>query len=121
MSSSSSKSSLDSGRRLPPLPEIGGSGGTVSGEPLFGSAGRAPAGVDGGTGGGVTDADGVAPTSRSPLADGATAGAGARPREPGGRPGGEPPAAAPPPPGPPRAGGAPAAPRPARPPPAQPP
>src|SRR3954470_1009826 len=73
MSSSSSKSSLDSGRRLP-LPEIGGSGGTVSGEPEAGTAGRAPAGVDGGTGGGVTDADGVAPTSRSPVADGATAG-----------------------------------------------
>src|SRR5437763_11235981 len=74
MSSSSSKSSLDSGRRLPPLPEIGGSGGTVSGEPPEGTAGRAPAGVDGGTGGGVIDPDGAAPTSRSPVAVGAGAG-----------------------------------------------
>src|SRR4051812_29699624 len=73
MSRSSSKSSLDSGRRLPPLPEIGGSGGTVIDEPLVGTAGRAPAGVDGGTGGGVIEAEGAAPTSRSPVADGAAA------------------------------------------------
>src|SRR4051812_48869952 len=71
MSSSSSKSSLDSGRRLPPLPEIGGSGGTVIGEPWDGTAGRAPAGDDGGPGGGVIEADGAAPTSRSPVPVGA--------------------------------------------------
>src|SRR3954451_7996374 len=63
MSSSSSKGSLDSGRRLADGPGIGGSGGTVTGP---GAAGRAPDGADGGTGGGLTDPDGAEPTSRSP-------------------------------------------------------
>src|SRR3954470_20828091 len=74
MSSSSSKSSLDSGRR-PLAPGIGGNGGTVIGEPPTGAAGRAPAGVDGGTGGGVGTVPGVTPTSRSPVDAGAPAGA----------------------------------------------
>src|SRR5690348_8060169 len=93
MSSSSSKSSLDSGRRLPPLPEIGGSGGTVIGEPPDGTAGRDPAGDDGGTGGGVIEADGAAPTSRSPEPVGTPGFAGGATGERCGRPGVNAPAA----------------------------
>src|SRR5215210_6473732 len=77
MSSSSSKSSLDSGRRADPIgPGTGGSGGTVSGAAPDDVTGR----TDGGTGAGAAggeDAE-VEPSNRSPVVVGAAATGAAR-------------------------------------------